>query len=158
MKRHLLFSLALALSVLTVFAQERTVSGRVTSKEDAVGLPGVNVVLKGTTSGTVTDANGNYTLTAPASGGILVFSFIGLKSEEVEIGSRSAIDLQMETDVTQLTEIVVTETGYTQEKKFPGSAVHLGKDVSMNKPMISVDQSLQGRAINPCKAAPPAYW
>jgi TonB-linked SusC/RagA family outer membrane protein len=146
MKRHLLFSLALVLSVLTVFAQERTVSGRVTSKEDAVGLPGVNVVLKGTTSGTVTDANGNYTLSAPASGGILVFSFIGLKSEEVEIGSRSAIDLQMETDVTQLTEIVVTETGYTQEKKFPGSAVHLGKDVSMNRPMVSIDQSLQGRA------------
>jgi TonB-linked SusC/RagA family outer membrane protein len=74
-------------------------------------LPGVNVVLKGTTTGTVTDTDGNYRLNVPQTGGTLVFTFIGLKSQEVEIGTRTSIDVQMLSDATQLSEVVVTALG-----------------------------------------------
>ncbi|HEY0740117.1 MAG TPA: SusC/RagA family TonB-linked outer membrane protein [Chryseosolibacter sp.] len=100
-----------------LWAQERTVSGRVTSSEDASPLPGVNVVLKGTTNGAVTDSEGAFNLSVPQSGGTLVFTFIGLKSQEVEIGARTAIDIQMEQDATQLSEVVVTALGVKREAK-----------------------------------------
>ena len=89
------------------FAQ-RTVSGTVTSADDGSTIPGVNVVLKGTTTGATTDLDGNYRLSVPEDGGILVFSFIGLTQQEVTIGARSVIDVAMESDVQQLTEVVVT--------------------------------------------------
>ena len=94
-----------------LWAQEKTVSGRLTSIEDGSPLPGVNVVLKGTTNGTATDADGRYSISVPESGGTLVFSFIGLTSQEVEVGTRTTVDVQMAQDVQQLSEIVVTATG-----------------------------------------------
>jgi TonB-linked SusC/RagA family outer membrane protein len=125
MKRILLVCLTavLALASSELWAQERTVSGRVTSTEDESGLPGVNVVVKGTTIGTVTDAEGKYTLSVPASGTALVFTFIGLKSEEVEIGERTTVDISLALDVTQLSEVVVTALNIsTDVKKLPYSA------------------------------------
>src|ERR1044072_5052817 len=106
---HYVFLAACVAVGSATYAQERTVSGRVTSAEEGSAIPGVNVVLKGTSNGTVTDAQGRYTLVA--SEGTLVFSFIGLKSTEAEIGGRSIIDVQMESDATQLTEVVVTALG-----------------------------------------------
>lgn len=94
-----------------LWAQERTVSGTVTSLEDGSTLPGVNVVLQGTTTGTVTDFDGKYSLSVPQEGGTLVFTFIGLQSQEVEIGGRSTVDVQMAADVQQLSEVVVTGYG-----------------------------------------------
>jgi hypothetical protein len=76
MKKFVLLYFSFAF-VLTAWAQERVITGKVTSVEDGSALPGVNVVVKGTTNGTVTDAEGKYSLSAPASGGSLVFSFIG---------------------------------------------------------------------------------
>ena len=70
-------------------------SGKVTAEEDGSPLPGVNVVLKGSTTGTVTDAEGIYKLSVPTEGGTLVFSFIGLKTQEILVGERSVVDLQM---------------------------------------------------------------
>src|SRR6187549_2231906 len=113
MKRILLVCLTavLALASSELWAQERTVTGKVTSTEDGSGLPGVNVVIKGTTNGTVTDANGAYSLSVPPAGQFLVFTFIGLKSEEVEIGDRTVVDISLALDVTQLSEVVVTALG-----------------------------------------------
>src|SRR5258707_6950543 len=107
MKKFLLlcFSFGFALSV---WAQDRVVTGKVTTSEDGSALPGVNVVFKGTTNGTVTDSEGKYSLSVPGSGGTLVFTFIGLKTEEVEIGERTVVDMQLKQDVTQLSEVVVT--------------------------------------------------
>jgi hypothetical protein len=99
-----------------VFAQERVVTGKVTSTEDGSTIPGVNVVVKGTTNGTTTDADGNYRLSVPASGTVLVFSFIGLTTEEVSIGERTVVDMPMTADVTQLSEVVVVGYG-TQSKR-----------------------------------------
>jgi TonB-dependent SusC/RagA subfamily outer membrane receptor len=122
MKKFLLlcFSFVIALSAL---AQERVVSGKVTSSEDGSTLPGVNVVLKGTTNGTVTDVDGNYRLTVPATGGSLVFSFIGLQTQEVAIGERSTVDIGLGLDVQQLSEVVVTSLGLEREKKALGYSV-----------------------------------
>jgi TonB-linked SusC/RagA family outer membrane protein len=106
-----------------LWAQERTISGRVTSVTDGSPLPGVNVVVKGTATGSVTDADGNYRLSVPQEGGTLVFTFIGLQSQEVEIGSRSTVDLAMDQDVTQLSEVLVTAFGIEKEKKSIGYAV-----------------------------------
>lgn len=105
------------------FAQDRTVSGKVTSSEDGSTLPGVNVVVKGTTNGGVTDMNGNYKITVPEDGGTLVFSFIGLNTQEIEIGARSVIDMQMESDVQQLGEVVVTAVGIEVNKRELGYSI-----------------------------------
>lgn len=109
--------------VSEVWAQDRVVSGKITSSDDGSSLPGVNVVLKGTTVGTITDIDGNYKISVPASGGTLVFSFIGLTTQEAEIGARSVIDVAMASDVKQLTEVVVTAVGIEREKKALGYSV-----------------------------------
>jgi TonB-linked SusC/RagA family outer membrane protein len=122
MKKFLLlcFSFAIALSV---HAQERLITGKVTSTEDGSILPGVNVLIKGTTNGTTTDASGTYRLTIPANGGTLVFSFIGLQTQEVLIGERTVIDLQLFPDIQQLSEVVVTAVGIQREAKALGYGV-----------------------------------
>lgn len=116
MRKVLLVLLVITLAVANnTFAQDRVITGKVTSSEDGSSLPGVNVVIKGTTNGTVTDIDGNYKLSVPEDGGILVFSFIGLESQEAEIGSRSTIDALMDSDIQQLSEVVVTALGVTRE-------------------------------------------
>jgi TonB-linked SusC/RagA family outer membrane protein len=139
MKRFLLFSFLFALALNTTWAQERTISGRVTSEEDGTGLPGVNVVLKGTTNGTVTDSEGNYRLNAPSSGGILVFSFIGLQTQEIEVGNRAVIDVAMKSDVTELSEVVVTTAGGLQSRQR-----ELGSAVAVVSPTMLT----AGKAVN----------
>ncbi|QSE96507.1 carboxypeptidase-like regulatory domain-containing protein [Fulvivirga lutea] len=101
---------------------DNKLSGRITSMEDGSGLPGVNVVVKGTRIGTVTDIDGYYTLYAP-KGSELVFSFIGLATEEIEVGNRRFIDVQMSPDVQQLSEVVVTAVGVRRESKALGYSV-----------------------------------
>ena len=117
MRKILLFSFMLLSALVTEsWAQERSISGTVTSVEDGSTMPGVNVVLKGTTNGTITDVDGNFKLSVPPDGGTLVFSFVGLATEEVEIGNRSVIDLAMTADVKQLSEVVVTALGIERKK------------------------------------------
>ena len=110
MKKTLLLCFSVALSI-AVWAQERTVAGKVTSADDGSPLPGVNVLLQGTTVGTVTDAGGTYTVVVPDGKGLLTFSFIGLLTQEVEIGDRTVLDVSMATDVRQLSEVIVTAQG-----------------------------------------------
>ncbi len=124
MKKFLLLSLMLMATLLSVdaVAQERTITGTVTAQEDGSALPGVNVLLKGTSTGTVTDINGSYRLTVPSDGGTLVFTFVGLKTQEIAIGNQSTIDVSMESDVTQLGEVVVTALNIERDKKTLGYA------------------------------------
>lgn len=115
MKKILLLFLVTMLSA-SLFAQEMNVSGRVTDATDGLPLPGVNVVVKGTTNGTVTDTDGRYSLNVPGSSGVLIFSFIGLVTQEVEIGGRQVINVPMSSDVTQLSEVVVTALGIERKR------------------------------------------
>ncbi len=129
------------------WAQERIVSGKVTAQEDGSSLPGVNVVLKGTTNGVVTNTDGNYQLSVPESGGTLVLSFIGFTTQEINIGQRAVIDVQMAMDVQQLTEVVVTAQGIERDRKALGyaSTTVSGTDLA-NKPEPDLGRALQGRS------------
>ena len=144
MKKILLLSISFLFLLGTAWAQ-RTVTGRVTSSDDGSAIPGVNVILKGTSTGTITDFDGNYRLEVPEAGGTLVFSFIGLVTQENEIGSRSVVDASMNVDVSELDEIVVTGYG-TQEKKEVTSAVSSVKAKDFNKGMVNDPlQLIQGK-------------
>lgn len=106
----------LILFILPAFAlgQEITVSGTVTAKTDGTPLPGVTVVLKGTSQGTITDVSGNYSLKVPTQS-ILVFSFIGMNTQEVQVNGRTKIDIAMKEATVGLDQVIVT--GYQTQKK-----------------------------------------
>lgn len=145
MRKSLLFFFACAIA-FSAWAQERTITGKVIATDDGSSLPGVNVLLKGTTNGTTTDADGNYSLVVPASGGSLVFTFIGLESKEIEIGDRAVVDVSLGLDVTQLSEVVVVGYGTQQKRDLTGTIASVsGKEIAI-APVQSFDQALQGRA------------
>jgi TonB-linked SusC/RagA family outer membrane protein len=145
MKRILLFVLMTGASFFAA-AQEHVVSGKVTAADDGSALPGVNVVLKGTSFGTVTNAEGTYRLTLPSSGGILVFSFIGLQTQEVPVSGQSTIDTKLTMDVTQLSEVVVTGVGVaTDKRKLAISVESVSGDKLPPIPNASIDQALVGK-------------
>lgn len=121
------------------------VSGRVTSADDGGSLPGVNVIIKGTTIGTNTDANGAYSLSVPNESAVLVFSFIGLQMREETVGPRSKIDVAMASDVTQLSEVVVTGYGVESKRDLTGSVASVKGEKIQNLPVQSFDRAIQGR-------------
>lgn len=145
MKKFLLTCFALGIA-LSSFAQERTVTGKVTSTEDGSPLPGVNVILKGTTSGTSTDGDGNYSVAVPSSGGALIFSFIGLESKEVEIGERTVVNVSLALDITQLSEVVVVGYGTQERRELTGSVTSIASRDIENLVTPSFDNQLAGRA------------
>ncbi len=117
MKRILsLLVCLLAFSWIAIYGQDVQIRGTITSDEDGSTLPGVYVKIKGTNTGTATDANGQYQLTAPANA-TLVFSSIGFKDQEIEIAGQSTINVVMSSDVTQMDEVIVTALGIKREKR-----------------------------------------
>jgi TonB-linked SusC/RagA family outer membrane protein len=140
--RIFIISLTIILLVVSsVNAQQTTISGKVIALNENTPLPGVSVLVKGTQSGTVTDADGNYTISVPGGSSTLVFSFIGYKTVEANLEGRSTIDVSMEADITQLGEVVVTAFGIAQEKKALVSATQevAGKDILLSKEANIVD-------------------
>jgi TonB-dependent SusC/RagA subfamily outer membrane receptor len=117
MKKLTIFLAFLLFVGFTVQAQMQ-ISGTVTGAEDGLSIPGVSVVVKDNlTIGTTTDMDGKYSLTVPSEAEALVFSFVGMKTQEVVIGGRSVIDVQMESEVLQMDEVVVTAIGIKREKR-----------------------------------------
>ena len=94
---------------------QRSVSGRVIDQETSEGLPGVNVIVKGTTTGTVTDIDGNFSLDVTSSESVLIFSSIGYASQEIVVGQNAVINVSLATDVLSLSEVVIV--GYGEQKK-----------------------------------------
>ncbi len=145
--RKLLLTGILSLFLLNVlFAQERTVSGTVTSGEDKSPLVGVNVVVKGTSTGVITDVEGKYRLSVPANATTLVFSFVGFVSQEIAIGNRTTIDVSLEPDTKTLQEVIVTGYGQQEKKALAGSAAIVKAEIIRAVPLGSFDQMLQGQA------------
>lgn len=129
---------------LEVIIQTRTITGKVTAYEDGEGLPGVNIVQKNTTNGTISDFEGNYSLEVP-EGSTLVFSSVGYTSEEIVVGSRSVIDVAMMTDVKQLQELVVIGYGAREKKDVTTSISTVdSKEIDKNISM-SPEFAMQGR-------------
>jgi TonB-linked SusC/RagA family outer membrane protein len=121
------------------------ITGKVTDKEEGTPLPGVNIYIKGTTIGTVTDIDGNYTLTVSDEGQILVFSQMGMKTEQVTIGNQRVINMQLETDQIGLDEVVVVGYGQESRKLLTGSVSDLQLDDVQESSVTNLDAALQGR-------------
>jgi len=146
-KLFLLIVLFVFASASTLLAQTKVITGTVSSAvEGEGGIPGVTIQVKGTTIGTITDLNGNFSLTVPANATTLVFSYIGMKKQEVEIGGRSVINAVMESDLLGLDEVVVTALGISREKKSLGYSVQEvgGDNISKTKESNFVN-SLSGK-------------
>ncbi len=103
--------------------QSITVSGKVTSSSDGSALPGVNVLLKGSNEGTITDVDGNYSIVVPDQNSVLIFSYIGYFTQEITVGDQSVINIEMKDDVTALDEVVVTALGIKREERSLGYSV-----------------------------------
>ena len=116
-----ILTLLLAFVVQFTFAQEKTISGTI-SDQSGMPLPGVNIIVKGTTNGTQSDFDGNYNINA-STGDVLTFSYVGLKTVEQAVGSSNTINVTMEEDAALLEEVVVTAQGIKREKKALGYAV-----------------------------------
>ncbi|MFN3839379.1 MAG: SusC/RagA family TonB-linked outer membrane protein [Cyclobacteriaceae bacterium] len=132
-----LFRVFLLLLLFLVSAPEAwaqyAVSGKVLSAEDGSPMPGVNILVKGTSTGTISDAQGSFTLTVPAAETTLVFSFVGFSTQEVQLNGRSSIEVTLATDATQLTEVVVTALGIEKSKGSLGYAVQDVKGTDLIK-------------------------
>ena len=140
------WAICLFLSIFTLssFGQQ-SVTGKITSSEDSQGIPGVSVAVKGTTKGATSDANGNYKIVADAKAK-LTFSAIGFVSQEVEVGSRTVIDLKMVIDIQSLSEVVVVGYGTQKKSQMTGAISSISAKDIAELPVTNARQALQGRA------------
>lgn len=144
MKKLLLFFFISSFVVSYAWAQQQ-VSGKVTSADDGVSLPGVTVVVVGTTNGTVTDADGNYKLQVP-QGSSLRFSYVGYQDQVIAVGNRSVIDISLKAAVTELQEVVVTALGVERETKALGySVTSVGGEDFQKARTNNLSDQLEGR-------------
>ena len=138
MKKLSLLIGLLVISVSTLLAQTKVITGTVTSAVQGEGaIPGVTVQVLGTTVGTATDANGKYTLNAPQDAKTLVFTYIGMKKLEVEIAGRAVVDAVMETETSVLSEVVVTAFGIKRQSKELGVATAQVSDKTLTQAGVS---------------------
>ncbi len=127
-------------------ALAQTISGKVTDLGTGEGLPGVNILAKGTTTGTVTDADGNYRITVSDEVTVLVFSYISYETEEIQIGGRSVINLTLSPDIQSLSEVVVVGYGTVKKSDLTGSVSSVKSEELTAYPALGTVQALQGRA------------
>lgn len=141
----LIFTLMATLEVGNAYAQERKVTGKVISSTDKLGLPGVNVQVSGTTQGTVTDADGNYSIQVPGNSAVLVYSYIGFVKQEITVGSKSVIDVTLSDDIKSLSEVVVTGYGSQSKRDITGAVTSLDAKQLLTTPSTNIGQALQGK-------------
>lgn len=142
MKRTVQIMLVM-LTSFSLWAQDGVVTGKVTAA-DGGPLPGVNIVLKGTTVGVITDGEGNYRISA-REGGILMFSFIGYKGKEIPIDNRSVIDVTMEEDITTLDQVVVVGYGVQEKKDITGAVSVVDQKAFESRPNSQFGNLIQGK-------------
>ncbi len=127
-------------------AQTKVIIGKVTNVEDGNGIPGVTVVVKGTSTGTTTDIDGKYSITVSQSAKYLVFTYVGMKTFEAEIGSKTKIDVALVSDVVNIQGVVITAMGIKKSEKSLGySATQIGAEEISKTQTNSVMNSLQGK-------------
>ena len=147
MKKILLMSFVLMLTLFqSVMAQNRVITGRVTDQKTGEGLPGVSVLVKGTTSGTSTNADGAFSLTVPDANGVLTFSSVGFLPQERLVGKETQLAIGLAADVKELNEVVVTALGIEKDKRTLGYATQelRGGEVAQ-KSEPNVVNALQGK-------------
>lgn len=152
--KNLLKNLLLTTTLLTTVwvaanASQRSadviIQGTVTSSEDGLALPGVNVIVKGSTIGTTTDAEGKYSITVPSSESVLVFTFIGYSTQEITVGSQASINVSLQSDISTLSEVVVVGYGEQKRETLTGSISELKGQDLVKSPQPNLSNSLAGR-------------
>jgi TonB-linked SusC/RagA family outer membrane protein len=146
MKRKLLLFICAFFVSISIYAQERNVTGIVSDAATGEPLPGVNVVLKGTTIGTTTGVDGDFSLNVPDESTILIFSFIGYIDEAIVAGDRSVINVALMPDIMSLEEFVVVGYGTQKKVNLTGSVVTVDGDELSAKPVMTASMALQGVA------------
>lgn len=141
MRKFTIFLAFLLFCGLQVTMAQTRITGTVTSTEDGLGIPGVSVIVKGTTIGTITDIDGKYSLSVPEGSEALIFSFVGMLTQEVTIGNQVVINVQLTSSTEQLDEYVVTALGVSREKKALGYAV---QDVKAEELLKGRENSIAG--------------
>jgi TonB-dependent starch-binding outer membrane protein SusC len=144
MFRKILFIKCLLLAFAEVFAQ-RTVEGTVTAKEDNQPLPGVNIVVEGTSVGTATDVDGKYSLPLNPDQNVLIFSFIGYQTQTIEVGDQTVIDVQLESEVQNLEEVVVVGYGIQKKSDITGATANIKGTELFKQPVLTATQAIQGK-------------
>jgi len=145
MKKLYILLLLFTAFINTLMAQDITVSGKIVSADDKMPVPGVTVLVKGSTKGTTSGIDGNYTLQAP-SNGVLVFSFIGMQLQEVQVNGRNQINIEMAEESIDLGEVVVVGYSTDSKKLLSGSIALVGQEEIKNVSLRTIDGVLQGKA------------
>ncbi|MCF6359398.1 MAG: TonB-dependent receptor, partial [Cyclobacteriaceae bacterium] len=138
-------TLASSLGALSEQTEVITITGRVISEDDNGPLPGVNIILKGTRTGSVTDVDGKYKIEVPDENAVLVYSSIGFATQEITVGNRSTIDVTLASDIQALNEIVVVGYGSQEKKDVTGAIGSVSTEDFAAQPVTRIDQALQGR-------------
>jgi TonB-linked SusC/RagA family outer membrane protein len=133
-----------AVDGMSKYAQQQSVSGIVRSPEGD-GIPGVNVIVKGTTQGVTTDASGNYTIMVPGPNTTLVFSFVGYQTQEIVVNNQTVINVQMALELTALDEIVVIGYGQREKKDLTGAVAQISSEEITKQVSMSPEMAMQGR-------------
>ncbi len=132
--------------IVSVPDLEISVSGKVTSEDNGVGLPGVNVIVKGTNQGTITDDNGEFNIIVPDNNSVLVFSYVGYATKEISVNGQSVINVLLVPDFKELAELIVVGYGSTEKKDITGAVARVTSEELRAIPAYSVEQALVGRA------------
>lgn len=128
-----------------VFPEQTKISGIVTSSDDSEPLPGVSILIKGTSTGTTTDFEGKYSLST-SNDAVLVFNYVGYKTQEIEVGNQTQINVQLEVDIEQLEEVIVVGYGTQTKSDVTGSIISVQSEDIKDMVVTSADALLQGKA------------
>jgi TonB-linked SusC/RagA family outer membrane protein len=154
-KPILLSGLMIMLAVLMTFSaaaspslplQQKKVTGKVTDATSGEALPGVTIVIRGTTTGVASDLDGSYSIDVPSNSTVLQFTSVGYASQEVTVGSRAVINVAMQSDVTMIEELVVVGYGFKKKRDLTGSISSITASSIEDTPVKDVLSALQGRA------------
>lgn len=138
--------LAMQLSCYLLQAQtESKIHGKVVSQEDGAGLPGVNVIVKGTSIGTTTDSQGTFNINVPDATSVLVFSFIGYKSQEVSVGTQTNLEIKLAADVSTLSEVVIVGYGETKKESLTSAITSVKGAEFVKSPQPNLSNAFAGR-------------
>lgn len=140
------FLVVFLLGNIIVNAQEKKVTGKITSSEDLLGLPGANVYVKGSSVGSTSDMDGNYSVFVSEKNAVLVFNFIGYQTIEIPVGNKTVVNISLKPDTKNLEEVIVVGYGTRKKSDITGSVSSVTAKELTAYPLLNAEQALQGRA------------
>lgn len=143
-KVFMALSFVMVFSLGNILAQTRTITGTVTGSDDGQPIPGASVFVKGTTMGTITQIDGDYSLSVPQDAAVLVFSFVGMESQEQEIAGRTVINVVLNSSAIQMDEVIVVAYGTSTKSSFTGSASVVRAETIERRTVASITKALEG--------------